>query len=122
MIIHPVIQVRRDAEGNLLEVLPHGAEAEGTLAESVIHAEVARQTDPERAASSSRDNLMRVIDEVRAAVTDWQAMRAQALDVVAQLGTDPPPLDARRGHRDARVPDLARGPQLHLPRATASTS
>ena len=46
LIIHPVIQVRRDDEGHLLEVLPHGAEAEGALAESVIHAEVARQTDP----------------------------------------------------------------------------
>ena len=92
VIIHPVIQVRRDAEGNLLEVLPHGAEADGTLAESVIHAEVARQTDPKEL-QQLRDNLMRVIDEVRAAVTDWQAMRAQVLDVVAQLGTDPPPLD-----------------------------
>ena len=31
LIIHPVIQVRRDDEGDLLEVLPHGAEADGAL-------------------------------------------------------------------------------------------
>ena len=29
LIIHPVIQVRRDGEGKLLEVLPHGAERRG---------------------------------------------------------------------------------------------
>ena len=93
LIIHPVIQVRRDGDGNLLEVLPHGAEADGTLAESVVHAEVARQTDPAEL-EQLEGQLKRVIDEVRAAVTDWPEMRARALDVVAELGTDPPPLDA----------------------------
>jgi glutamate dehydrogenase len=92
VIIHPVIQVRRDDSGSLLEVLPHGAEAEGTLAESVIHAEVARQTDPAEL-ERIETQLARVIDEVRAAVTDWRAMRDKALDIVAELGTDPPPLD-----------------------------
>ncbi len=93
LIIHPVIQVRRDGEGNLLEVLPHGAEAEGTLAESVIHVEVARQTDPAEL-EQLEGHLVRVIDEVRSAVADWREMRARALTVVAELGTDPPPLDA----------------------------
>jgi glutamate dehydrogenase len=92
LIIHPVIQVRRDGEGNLLEVLPHGAEADGTLAESVIHAEVARQTDPAEL-EQLEGQIKRVIDEVRATVTDWPEMRARALDVVAELGTDPPRLD-----------------------------
>jgi glutamate dehydrogenase len=93
LIIHPVIQVRRDAEGNLLEVLPHGADADGMLAESVIHAEVARQTDPAEL-EQLEGHIVRVVDEVRAAVTDWPEMRGRALEVVAELGTDPPPLDA----------------------------
>jgi glutamate dehydrogenase len=92
LVIHPVIQVRRDAEGGLLEVLPHGAEAEGTLAESVIHLEVARQTDRDEL-GQLESHVVRVIDEVRAAVTDWPEMRARVLDLVAELGTDPPPLD-----------------------------
>ncbi len=92
VIIHPVIQVRRDGDGRLLEVLPHGAQADGTVAESVIHAEVARQTDPGEL-EELKGHLVRVIDEVRAAVTDWPEMRARVLDVVAELGTDPPPLD-----------------------------
>src|SRR5215211_419520 len=47
LIIHPVMYVRRDDDGGLLDVLPHGAEVGGTLAESVIHAEVTRETDPD---------------------------------------------------------------------------
>jgi glutamate dehydrogenase len=92
LIIHPVIQVRRDAEGRLLEVMPHGEEADGTVAESVIHAEVGRQTEAAEL-DELKAHLVRVIGEVRAAVTDWPEMRARVLDVVAELGTDPPPLD-----------------------------
>jgi glutamate dehydrogenase len=94
LIIHPVIRVRRDDEGRLREVLPHGAEAEDAVAESVIHAEVARQSDASELGQLER-HLLRVIGEVRAAVEDWPEMRARALDVVAGLGTDPPPLDTR---------------------------
>ncbi|MGH2716531.1 MAG: NAD-glutamate dehydrogenase, partial [Thermoleophilaceae bacterium] len=92
LIIHPVIRVRRDGDGRLIEVLPHGAEAEGAVAESVIHAEVARQTDAGELSQLER-HLLRVIGEVRAAVEDWPEMRALALDVVTQLEADPPPLD-----------------------------
>jgi glutamate dehydrogenase len=92
LIIHPVIRVRRDAHGGLLEVLPHGEEADDAVGESVIHAEVARQADATELSQLER-HLLRVIGEVRAAVEDWPEMRARALDVVAELGTDPPPLD-----------------------------
>ena len=74
LIIHPVLRVRRDDEGRLLEVLPAGAQAEGALAESVIHAEVARHTDPDEL-DRLELHLERVIGEVRAAVSDWPAMR-----------------------------------------------
>ncbi|HVD56827.1 MAG TPA: hypothetical protein VNC17_08280, partial [Thermoleophilaceae bacterium] len=40
LIIHPVMRVRRDEAGGLLEVLPRDTEAEHAVAESVIHAEV----------------------------------------------------------------------------------
>jgi glutamate dehydrogenase len=93
LIIHPVIRVCRDADGRLVEVLPHGAEADGAVAESVIHAEVARQTDPGELSRLER-HLQRVIGEVRAAVEDWHEMRARALDVVAELEAEPPPLDS----------------------------
>jgi glutamate dehydrogenase len=92
LIIHPVLRVRRDAGGRLLEVLPHAAGEDDAVAESVIHAEVARQTDPAEL-HRLEQHLLRVIGEVRAAVEDWPAMRARALDIGTELERDPPPLD-----------------------------
>src|SRR5215213_10840336 len=37
MILHPVMNVRRDEEGRLLEVLPPNADEEDAISESVIH-------------------------------------------------------------------------------------
>src|SRR3990170_4158335 len=49
LIIHPVLAVRRDDDGNLIEILPPSDTVEeGAIGESVIHAEVARQSDPGR--------------------------------------------------------------------------
>ena len=93
LIIHPVMNVRRDEHGELVDVLPPGPTAEeGALRESVIHAEVDRQTDPAQL-EQLREHLLRVIAEVRAAVEDWPAMRAKALDIAHSLGEKPPPLD-----------------------------
>ena len=51
LIIHPVLAVRRDEHGALVEILPHCRARSSRRArsrESVIHAEVTRQTDPAR--------------------------------------------------------------------------
>src|ERR1700735_142031 len=50
LIVHPVIRVVRDGDGELTEVLEPGSTAPGMVTESVIHAEVARQDDPDRLA------------------------------------------------------------------------
>jgi glutamate dehydrogenase len=93
LIIHPVINVRRDEAGRLLEVLsPSPQPADGAVAESVIHAEVTRQTDPAEL-DALRDHLLRVIDEVRAAVEDWPLMRRRALEIADELESDSLPLD-----------------------------
>jgi glutamate dehydrogenase len=93
LIIHPVMRVRRDEQGGLLEVLPRDTDGEEATAESVIHAEVARHTDPEDLREIEQA-LRRVIGEVRAAVEDWAQMRRRALDLSGELGSNPPPLDA----------------------------
>ena len=72
---HPVVKVRRDDEGRLLELLPR--EAEG-LAESLIHVEVDRQA--EQASSTAHDGLRHVLADVCAAVEDWPAMRERQGD------------------------------------------
>ena len=72
LLIHPVIRVRarrrrRDRAG------PGAREsAPGMVTESVIHAEIARQSDPDRL-SVLRAGVELVLEEVRAAVEDWRA-------------------------------------------------
>ena len=104
LIIHPVLGVRRDDDGELLEILPQPpgeTPEEGVLAESVIHAEVARQTDPAKLRELEL-HLERVIGEVRAAVEDWPAMRSQALDVAAEIAALPRRRRARTSRRRSR--------------------
>jgi glutamate dehydrogenase len=93
LIIHPVMQIRRDAAGRLQEVLaPTTAEAldEDVVSESVIHAEVDRHTDPAQL-EELRSHLLRVIEEISAAVEDWRPMRERVLEIAAELGDSPPP-------------------------------
>jgi glutamate dehydrogenase len=93
LIIHPVVRVRRDDEGRLLEVLPHDAEAVDCGLESFIHAEIVRETDPAHL-DQVRTGLERVLADVRAAVEDWPAMVARGRSVIADLVEHPPPVDA----------------------------
>src|SRR5919108_43358 len=45
LLIHPVVRVRRDADGELVAVLPPDApEEEGTRTESFMHVEIDRQS------------------------------------------------------------------------------
>ncbi len=93
VIIHPVMNVRRDADGRLLAVLaPHGEPDDGHVVESVIHAEVDRETDAAELEALG-GHVLRVIGEVRAAVEDWGAMRGRAAEIVAELDSRPPPVD-----------------------------
>src|SRR5215210_1508085 len=86
LIIHPVLTVRRDERGRLVEILgPGDAADDGAIKESVIHAEVRRQTDAATLAEIER-HVKRVIGEVRAAVEDWHAMREHALEAARELG------------------------------------
>ncbi|HYN52665.1 MAG TPA: NAD-glutamate dehydrogenase, partial [Thermoleophilaceae bacterium] len=93
LIIHPVMRVRRDEAGELVEVLPRDTQGEHAMAESVIHAEVARHTDPYDLREIEQA-LRRVIGEVRAAVEDWPQMRRLALGLADELKAGPPPMDA----------------------------
>jgi glutamate dehydrogenase len=97
LVIHPVIRLRRDADGNVLDVVApgssHGPEGEGAgvRAESFIHVEVDRQGDPEVVAEIERD-LARALADVRAAVEDWPRMLTAVERVIAELQEHPPPV------------------------------
>jgi glutamate dehydrogenase len=92
LIVHPVMQVVRDSEGELQEVLAPSAPAFGYQAESVIHAEVGRQSDPDRLAVL-HSGIELVLEEVRAAVEDWGPMRARTTELATELRRQAPPCE-----------------------------
>jgi glutamate dehydrogenase len=92
LVIHPVMRVRRDPDGRLVEVLAPGVEADDAIAESILHAEVTREPSAE-ARSRLEDDVERVLGEVRRVVEDWGAMSARAKEIVEELRSTPPPID-----------------------------
>jgi glutamate dehydrogenase len=92
LVIHPVIRVRRDVEGRITDVLEPGDPATDAQAESILHAEVAQEHDPGRR-SELAERMQHVLDEVAAAVGDWQAMRGRLLELADGLAEVPGTVD-----------------------------
>ncbi|MGN6301542.1 MAG: NAD-glutamate dehydrogenase, partial [Angustibacter sp.] len=93
LVVHPAMTVRRNATGDLEEVLldgnGNGAGGFGQVRESWMHLEIDRDSDPESRAEVA-ENLRRVLSNVREAVEDWPKMRAACRQVAADLETEPP--------------------------------
>src|SRR5215213_9991367 len=89
MILHPVMKVRRDEEGRLVDVISPDADEEDAIAESVIHVEVDRQTEPE-VLEDLRESIEKTLADVKAAVEDWLEMRERVGNIVSVLEEDPP--------------------------------
>ena len=95
-LLHPVVDVRRDADGRLLEVigLATGTAAPGTGRESMIYIEL------ERAGARARADLVTtlqgVLADVAVAVTDWSAMKAALHGAAQSLTENPPPVAPHR--------------------------
>ncbi|MEO8748553.1 MAG: NAD-glutamate dehydrogenase domain-containing protein, partial [Rhodanobacter sp.] len=79
--IHPVLCIVRAPSGEMSGVAP-GAGADGKL-ESVMHFEIDRVPDSDRAALV--ESVENALDDVRAAVQDWEAMRDKALAISLNL-------------------------------------
>ena len=92
LMVHPVMDVRRDDDGRLTEVLAPGNAPDDAASESIIHVEVDRHTETE-ALEELRDGLASVLGDVRAAVEDWPKMREQVQDIVSGLNEAEPPID-----------------------------
>jgi glutamate dehydrogenase len=95
LIVHPVLEVRRDGRGRLIEVGTNG-NGNGThayRAESWQLYEIDRQTDPAQI-QKIQDAIEATLADVRAAVADWSQMRERARSVVSTLENSPPPVPA----------------------------
>jgi len=92
LVVHPQFVVRRDAVGELQEILDVDAVSGagfGAAVESWIHVEIDRKGgDAEEDALT--DGLRRVLSDVREAVEDWPKMSRACEQIVADLETDPP--------------------------------
>jgi glutamate dehydrogenase len=91
-LLHPVVDVRRDAEGRLTEIIgpAGGARPDGTLRESVIYMELDRATAATRARLA--EDLQRTLADVRLAVADWKPMLERVHAAARRLADLPPPL------------------------------
>jgi glutamate dehydrogenase len=92
LYVHPIVRVRRDNEGRLLELLPRTADPSQGIAESLIHVEIDRHAEQALLDELTRD-LQRALADVAAAVEDWPAMRERVREIVDNLASRPPPVD-----------------------------
>ena len=92
LMIHPMMNVRRDDAGRLTEVLPPDEKAEDSTPESMIHVEVDRHTEREHL-EELKDGLGQVLGDVRAAVEDWSGMTEEVEDIVSSLDEPELPVD-----------------------------
>ena len=83
LIVHPIVAVRRDDAGKLIEIVQPGKTDKGVAAESFMHVQVNEQPNDKLAAGAA--DLTRVLGEVRAAVEDWRTMREHMAAVIADL-------------------------------------
>ena len=81
-LLHPVLSVRRDAGGNLLGL------GEDGIAESLMYLEIDRLADASEV-MRLQSAIESALADVRAAVSDWGAMRERMLEIAAQLPQHP---------------------------------
>ncbi len=93
LMLHPIMKVKRDDEGRLVEILPADAEDEDAISESIIHVELDRQTEPE-VLQELYDCIEHVLEQVRTAVEDWPGMRERVHSIVSELEENAPPVEA----------------------------
>ncbi len=82
LLAHPVLAVRRDLDGDLLDFGPDTGER--SRLESMMHIEIDRQAGAGQL-DELASALARVLAEVRLAVDDWRPMRQACLDAIADL-------------------------------------
>jgi glutamate dehydrogenase len=93
-MMHPVLPMKRDRRGDLLELLPDAADNQrGVIHESWQRFEVDRLED-ESAQQALERQILAVLEDVRLAVADWQPMREAALKLASELDDSSAPSSA----------------------------
>ncbi|MFN2240387.1 MAG: NAD-glutamate dehydrogenase, partial [Thermoanaerobaculia bacterium] len=93
LIIHPVLTVRRDAEGNRETLLGRYESGGKTSAvhESHMHFEIDQETEPADLEKLKND-IETILSDVRLAVADWLPMRARLFQSLEEIDHSNPPI------------------------------
>src|SRR5690606_34802933 len=94
LLIHPILEIERDESGQLLALRAPDLPAPGA-AESVIHITIARIPPESHAELEAR--IASVLDDVRATVTDFEAMRSTCIERARALRLSQLPDDESSG-------------------------
>lgn len=86
LLLHPVFNIGRDKGGNLQKL--QTMKAEGLLRESWMHISIERQAS--ESLDAVKTMLLKVLGDVRLAVSDWQDMRTAIRAASAGIATDLP--------------------------------
>ena len=89
LIIHPVLNVERDAKARLKSFHPKAGKQSET--ESFIHIHIDKQTDP-TVLASVKSRLKSRMAKVRLTVADWQLMKESLEVTIAEFGRNAPDL------------------------------
>ncbi|GAA4696695.1 NAD-glutamate dehydrogenase [Nocardioides nanhaiensis] len=108
LVVHPQLDVRRSITGEMEQVLPvadgASAPAGDAVRESWMHVEIDRLHDDDDPEAVVED-LQRVLRDVRESVEDWDKMQERVRGIVAELRSDPPPLEPEEVRQAAELLD-----------------
>ncbi len=84
LVIHPVMQVERDGAYALKKVWGRSQNKQEGTFESFIHCEILDALSPDKKNTLTQE-LLRALEDVRAAVEDWAPMRGRLQSVIQNL-------------------------------------
>ncbi|SMC23856.1 glutamate dehydrogenase [Andreprevotia lacus DSM 23236] len=87
LVVHPVLQAVRDADGQLQQLDEHGA------AESWMHFEIDRATSA-ATLKAIHDEISRALSDLHSVVADWPAMNERVNQALTALRSGLPPIPA----------------------------
>ncbi len=119
LVVHPTMRVRRDATGELEELLLDDAPGDGgfgEVRESWMHLEIDRESH-QHARDEVAEGLRRVLGNVRESVEDWPKMQATLPPARRRAGRAAAARHtAVRGRAGSGTAGVAGRQPLHLPR------
>ncbi len=97
LMVHPVLAVRRDRRGRLVELAESDRTNGQFRRESWQHIQIDRIGDEQRVRELEQ-KILRTLSDVQAAVADWRTMRQRAVEVAQEIARQPPPTGAGEVH------------------------